>query len=70
MAITTFAELKAAIEDYLVRTNAQLNARTEDFIALFEGRRRKRLSVTFETKSPGGGSPAPVGSIRSKRHAP
>jgi hypothetical protein len=69
MAITTFAELKAAIEDYLVRTNAQLNARTEDFIALFEGRRRKRLSVTFVTKR-GGGSPAPVGSIRSKRHAP
>jgi hypothetical protein len=45
MAITTFAELKAAIEDYLVRTNAQLNARTEDFIALFEGRLNRTVRV-------------------------
>ena len=57
MTITNFSELKAAIEDYLVRTNTQLNARTEDFIALFEGRLNRTLRVA-DMQKVGGMTPA------------
>jgi len=45
MPITTFNELTAAIEDYLVRSNTELNGRTADFIALFEGHLNRTLRV-------------------------
>jgi len=45
MPITTFTELQQAIEDYLVRSNTELNGRTADFIALFEGHLNRTLRV-------------------------
>src|SRR5262245_46458623 len=45
MPITTFNELQQAIEEYLARTDTELNARTVDFIALFEGRLNRTLRV-------------------------
>ena len=45
MPITTFNELQQAIEEYLVRSNTELNGRTADFIALFEGHLNRTLRV-------------------------
>jgi hypothetical protein len=55
MPLTTFTELIAAIEDYVVRSNSELNARTADFVALFEGRLNRTLRVNdmIATAGPG-----------------
>ena len=45
MPITTFTELQQAMEEYLVRSNTELNGRTADFIALFEGHLNRTLRV-------------------------
>ena len=45
MPITTYTELQQAIEEYLVRSNTELNGRTADFIALFEGHLNRTLRV-------------------------
>src|SRR5262245_55404752 len=45
MPITTFSELQQAIEEYLVRSNTELDGRTADFIALFEGHLNRTLRV-------------------------
>jgi hypothetical protein len=45
MPITNYTELQQAIEDYLVRSNTELNGRTADFIALFEGHLNRTLRV-------------------------
>jgi hypothetical protein len=45
MPITNYTELQQTIEDYLVRSNTELNGRTADFIALFEGHLNRTLRV-------------------------
>ena len=71
MPITTFTELQQAIEEYLVRSNTELNGRTADFIALFEGHLNRTLRVAdmMTTAGPGGCSarPTSISTARSPR---